>query len=105
MRYLGIDAVALYWLVQSGELPIYRSHANRWCYKRDEVVALAEKATRDGRALSMCRIAEESGANISTVNRLANNTIKRIPVDELTLLCRYLDCNVGDLIRMEEVAT
>lgn len=66
-------------------------------------ILAAEKATREGRALSMRRIAEESGANISTVNRLANNTIRRIPVDELTALCRYLDCDVGDLLRMEEV--
>jgi DNA-binding Xre family transcriptional regulator len=50
----------------------------------------------------MRRVAAESGANISTVNRLANNTIKRIPVDELTLLCRYLQCDVGDMLGMEE---
>jgi putative transcriptional regulator len=66
-------------------------------------ILVAEKATRDKRALSMRRVAEESGANISTVNRLANNTIRRIPVEELTVLCRYLDCDVGDLLRMEEV--
>ena len=67
-------------------------------------ILAAEKATRDGRALSMRRIAEESSANISTVNRLANNTIRRIPVDELTLLCEYLDCEVGDLLKLEEMA-
>lgn len=67
-------------------------------------ILVAEKATRDGRALSMRRVAEESGANISTVNRLANNTIRRIPVDELSALCLYLDCDVGDLLRIEEIA-
>jgi putative transcriptional regulator len=67
-------------------------------------ILAAEKATRDGRALSMRRVADESGANISTVNRLANNTIRRIPVDELTLLCQYLDCDVGDLLKIEEIA-
>lgn len=65
-------------------------------------ILVAEKATRDGRALSMRRVAEESGANISTVNRLANNSIRRIPVDELSVLCRYLNCDVGDMLRMEE---
>ncbi len=65
-------------------------------------VLAAEKATRDGRALSMRRVAEESGANISTVNRLANNTIRRIPVDELAAICQYLGCEVGDLLKLEE---
>lgn len=66
-------------------------------------VVVAEKATREGRALSMRRLAEESGASIATVNRLANNTIRRIPVDELAAICRYLDVDVGEILTMEEV--
>lgn len=65
-------------------------------------ILVAERATREGRALSMRRLSEESGASIATVNRMANNTIKRIPVDDLEMICRYLDCQVGDLLRMEE---
>jgi DNA-binding Xre family transcriptional regulator len=67
-------------------------------------IVVAERATREGRALSMRRLAEESGASIATVNRLANNTIRRIPVEELAALCRYLKCDVGDLLAMEEAA-
>lgn len=66
-------------------------------------VLVAQKATREGRALSMRRLSEESGASIATVNRLANNTIKRIPIEELAAICRYLDCDVGDVLKMEEV--
>ena len=65
-------------------------------------VLVAERATREGRALSMRRLSEESGASIATVNRMANNTIKRIPVDDLEMICRYLDCEVGELLQMEE---
>lgn len=65
-------------------------------------VLVAERAAREGRALSMRRVAQESGTNISTVNRLANNTIRRIPVDELAAICRYLQCDVGDILQMEE---
>ena len=65
-------------------------------------ILVAERATREGRALSMRRLSEESGASIATVNRMANNTIKRIPVDDLEMICRYLDCEVGDVLVMEE---
>ena len=66
---------------------------------------IAEKELRDGRRWSLRTIAEESGANISTVQRLMNNTIKRIPTDELSALCRWLDCDVGDILVMAEQPT
>ncbi len=40
--------------------------------------------------------------SIATVQRMLNNTIKRPPLDDIAALCRYLDCDVGDLLRMEE---
>ena len=51
----------------------------------------------------MRRLSDESGASIATVNRMANNTIKRIPVDDLEMICRYLNCEIGDVLVMEEV--
>lgn len=65
-------------------------------------VLIAEKALREKRRLSLRTIAEESGASLSTVVRLDNDSIKRVPLDELAALCRWIPCEVGDLLRMEE---
>ncbi len=63
---------------------------------------VAERELREHRRLSVRIITEESGASRSTVERLLNNTIKRVPLDELGALCRYFNCNVGDILQMEE---
>lgn len=61
-------------------------------------VLLSEKELQEGRKLGIRTVAEESGANVSTVQRLMNNRIKRVPLDELAQLCRYLRCQVGDIL-------
>ncbi len=66
-------------------------------------VLLAEKETREGRSISLREVVRVADVPISTVMGLANNTLREIPVDALGALCRYLDCDVGDLLRMEEV--
>ena len=66
-------------------------------------VLLAEKELREGRSISLRKVVAETGVSNSTVLRLANNTIKRVPLDELAKLCAYLDCEIGDLLRLEDV--
>jgi putative transcriptional regulator len=63
---------------------------------------LAAKEVREHRTISLRKMVEESGASVSTVNRLANNTIKRLPLDDLATICVYLKCEIGDLLRLEE---
>jgi DNA-binding Xre family transcriptional regulator len=58
---------------------------------------------REGRSLSIRRVSEESGASIGSCTRLANNTIREVPLDDLTLLCWYFGCAPGDILQMEEV--
>ena len=65
-------------------------------------VLLAEKELRERRTISLRKVVAETGVANSTVLRLANNTIKRVPLDELATLCTYLDCEVGDLLRLED---
>lgn len=66
-------------------------------------VLVAEKAYREGRSISLRDIAAESGASLSTVVRMENNTIRRVPLDELAKLCVWLNCEVGDMLRLEDV--
>ncbi len=65
-------------------------------------VVIAEKELRDRRRLGIRTIAEESGASVSTVQRLLNDTMKRVPLEELSALCRWVPCDVSDILRMEE---
>lgn len=64
---------------------------------------VAEKEMRERRKLGIRTIADESGASRSTVERMLNNTIRRVPLDDLGLLCSYFACDVGDVLRFEDV--
>lgn len=66
-------------------------------------VLVAERRIRDGRAPGIRTIAAESGASVSTVQRLMNNSIKRVPLDDLALLCKYFGCKVGDILEYSDV--
>lgn len=62
---------------------------------------LAEKELRDKRTLGIRTVADETGASVSTVQRLMNNTMRRVPLDDLARLCRYLNCSVGDILTFD----
>lgn len=66
-------------------------------------VLVAEKAIRDGKRYSLRKVAAESGASLSAVVRLDNNSIKLVPLDDLAKLCTWLSCDVGELLTMVEV--
>ncbi len=66
-------------------------------------VLLAEKELRERRTISLRKVVTETNVPNSTVLGLANNTIRRVPLDELAVLCEYLQCSVADLLRLEEV--
>lgn len=67
-------------------------------------VLLAEKELRDKRTLGIRTVADETGASVSTVQRLMNNTMRRVPLDDLARLCRYLECSVGDILTFDPAA-
>ncbi len=64
---------------------------------------VAEREMRERRKLGIRTITDESGASRSTVERLLNNTIKRVPLDDLGALCAYFQCDVSDILRYEDV--
>lgn len=67
-------------------------------------IVLAAKEHREGRTISLREVVRKTGVPISTVMGMANNTIRRVPIDELGELCRYFECEVGELLKLEEVA-
>ena len=66
-------------------------------------VLIAQKELREQRTLSIRTIVTETGASRSAVQRLLNNTIKQVPLDDLAVLCTWIPCEVGDLLRLEDV--
>lgn len=65
-------------------------------------VLVAEKSLRDRRQLGIRTVAKEAGVSVSTVQRLMNNTMRRVPLDDLGSLCTYFNCDVGDILRADE---
>lgn len=66
-------------------------------------VLLAEKVLHERRSISLRKVTRETSIPISTIMGLANNTLKEVPLDWLAVLCIYLDCDVGNLLRLEDV--
>jgi DNA-binding Xre family transcriptional regulator len=65
-------------------------------------VLVAHKEVTEGRKLTIRTITSESGASRSAVQRLLNNTIKNVPLDDLGRLCTWLPCEVGELLRLDD---
>jgi putative transcriptional regulator len=63
---------------------------------------LAAKSQREGRTISLRELQRDTEVPISTVMGMANNTIKRVPLEELNALCEYFECDIGDLLKREE---
>jgi len=63
---------------------------------------VAEREVRDRRKLSIRTIAKETGANVSTVQRLLTNDLRRAPLDELALICAHFGCTLDDIFRLED---
>ena len=65
-------------------------------------VLIDQKAIRERRRIGILTIVKESGASRSAVQRMLNNTIKNVPLDDLKSLCVYLKCTPGDLLILED---
>ncbi|HEU4322915.1 MAG TPA: helix-turn-helix transcriptional regulator [Roseiflexaceae bacterium] len=67
-------------------------------------VLVAQKELNERRRIGIRVIVEESGASRSAVERLLNNTIRNVPLDDLARLCLWLQCEPGDILKLEEGA-
>lgn len=64
-------------------------------------ILVAQKALRERRRIGIRVIVSEAGASRSAVERLLNNTIKQVPLDDLAAICEWLNCEPGDILRLE----
>lgn len=66
-------------------------------------ILVAQKELRERRRLTLRTIVQESGASRSAVQRLLNNTIRNVPLDDLARLCEWLPAEPGDILKLEPV--
>lgn len=66
-------------------------------------VLVAQKEVQEKRRIGIRVIVDESGASRSAVERLLNNTIKNVPLDDLARLCVWVPCDIGELLKLEEI--
>ena len=64
---------------------------------------VAAKEHRERRKLSLRTIVHETDVPISTVQALMNDTARRVELGDIGKLCGWLPCEVGELLRLEEV--
>jgi DNA-binding Xre family transcriptional regulator len=64
-------------------------------------VLVAQKELREKRRIGIRTIVQEAGASRSAVERLLNNSIKQVPLDDLASLCEWVPCEPGDILRLE----
>lgn len=56
----------------------------------------------DENSLRVADVARETGINRGTISRLCKETAIRVEFDVLETLCRHLDCDIGDLIEIQD---
>ncbi|NWO02091.1 MAG: helix-turn-helix transcriptional regulator [Idiomarinaceae bacterium] len=52
------------------------------------------------RKLKVADVVRDTGINRSTLTRLYHETTSRIDFETLETLCRYLECDVGELLEV-----
>ena len=65
---------------------------------------VAAKEHRERRRLSLRTIDEETGVPISTIQGLINDSARRVELGDIGKLCSWIPCEVGELLKLEEVS-
>lgn len=65
-------------------------------------VLIAQKAQREGGRASVRATARATGISYYTLSALANDDLREYPREVLETLCTYFDCEIGDILFVEE---
>ncbi len=52
--------------------------------------------------LKLIDVARDTGINRGTITRLYHETATRVDLEVIETLCRYLDCEVGELFELKD---
>lgn len=64
-------------------------------------ILIAQKEFKEGRKLTYRTISKETGISTSTLTAFVTQQINRYDSDTLEKLCRYFDCQPGDVLVYE----
>jgi putative transcriptional regulator len=64
-------------------------------------ILLAEKELREGRRLTYRLVAAETGLSLDTLLGYMTQRVTRYDESTLITLCKYLGCDVGDLLVLD----
>lgn len=59
---------------------------------------IADKAFKERRVVSLTEVAEATGVHRATLSKMANQPGANIGTEVIDKLCRYLNCQPGDLL-------
>jgi putative transcriptional regulator len=65
---------------------------------------LAVKERKEARSISRRQIAEETGISLTSIHNWATNQVTRYDGLQIKTFCEYFNCNVGDLLIIEEAS-
>ncbi len=63
---------------------------------------IADKAFKERRVISLSEIAESTGVHRATLSKIANQPGANISTDVIEKLCRYFECQPGELLTLVE---
>ena len=63
---------------------------------------LAIKRRKLGRSITQRDVADETGIALSTISRWFRNDIQRMDAHVVVALAEYFECDIGDLLVIEE---
>lgn len=64
---------------------------------------LAQKEMLERRTISLRQVERETGVQLSLLSALARDRAQRVDLADVAKVCLYLGCEVGDLLKLEEV--
>lgn len=56
------------------------------------------------RKISRKELADKTGVHYNMIRAIYNEEVKRLEIDDLKMLCEFLNCDISDLIYFEKVA-
>jgi putative transcriptional regulator len=59
---------------------------------------IQDKSFKEGRRVTLGEVSESTGIHKTTLSRLQNPTGYNTTTETINLLCKYFQCEVGDLV-------
>jgi putative transcriptional regulator len=59
---------------------------------------MAQKGVQEKTQITQQMLSEATGVPQSTISKLINDRVERVERQTIVALCRYFDCEIGDLL-------